>query len=297
MKKLIIILLSLFSFINLTFANFINNWNNYYEISKNKIIEKQKEIQKSFWISLDIYVDWDKEQAKSQSTADIMLWINIPEHKMQDFSRENLQPIFYHTDLDSCRSSMKSYLRNKDFNWAFISYENCIYNKLNTEIDKIKEKAKRYWVKITSNNLFEVKKYLSKIKQKENKILTKETEKRSKILKYLLLFIIFIIFIVYLSILYFFKKEIKKQISILDKNLIYLFNLKYLDIVNISKKINILKERLYNLKNSYMINKKDLEYLKKEVKKISNEVLEMLENSKGLKEETKNLKKEFDNLF
>lgn len=226
-----------------------------------------------------------------------MLWIDIPKHQMQDFSRENLQPIFNHTDLDNCRSSMKNYLRNKDFNWAFISYEDCIYNKLNTKIKRIKEKAKKYWIVINTNNLFEVKKYLPEIKQKENEILTKETEKRSKILKYLLLFIVFTAFIVYLSILYFYKKEIKQQINILDKNLIYLFNLEYLDIVNISKKINLLKEKLYNLKKSYMINKKDLEELKKEVKNISNEVLEMLENSKNLEEETKKLKKDFENLF
>lgn len=280
-----------FSLFNTTFASF--------ELSSQQvkdILTQQKDIQQTYWVSIDIDYSDSKEVAKQKSTADILLRLDLKHHKMQDFVR-NLELIFNHTDLDSCRNSIKINLKDRDLYGALDKYQDCVSDKLWDKINQIKEKAKNLWIIINTNNLFEVKKYLSEIEKAEKLEQQEITKRTTKIIRYFILFALVSAFITYLTILYFYKKQIKKDLSLLDKNLIYLNNIDYMDIKELSDTANELKEKLFNLKKSFWFDKDELSYLEERIKKLVNKILKTIEKSKEIKEETGELHNKFNNIL
>ena len=320
MKKILSIFMWVIFLLWISFATNIN------QDILNKI---EKGIQQKYGVSIDIKTNVSKVKAR-KSTSDILFWIDFKKHKMQDFVRESLSPIFTHSDTDQCRNKIKPLLRAKEDQEALELYLKCIGNVLNNNISEIINRWKKVWININTYNLSKVKRKISEIENKEKKQLEefkikkqlqskqeqlkeeikakKEMENSVKWIKKILKIIFYIIlwFIIWYIIIYvlsklYFNIKVNNIIRLLDKNLIYIKNLEYIDPKDILNNINTLKEKIIDFKKTMIpVSIKDIEKFnefKKEVNNINNKTLKIINTEKNIEKKTNELRDRYNKLL
>lgn len=297
MKKTIFLILSLMFMITNVFAN-IN-------LNKNKLNVLEKQIQNKYGISVDINTTETKIVAEHNSTADILLRINFKWHKMQDFVRWYLSPIFNHSDTDHCRTEIKKNLRKKEFQKSLENYLLCINNSLYDNIQKVINKWKKVGINITTYKLFIVKKELPKIINKE-KLVEKQKEKNiaSWIWKFIKrIFYIFILIILIKLTIYSYKRYkkiqlIKEKQHLLDEDLIFLNNIKIMNKKELKIEINKKKRELEYIEDlKFSLKLPDIWGIVKSVNDIDKKVTDLVLREKSIKEKMKKNEKRFNDLF